>query len=519
MLNEIETLKQAIEEADNVTANVETQLNNQLSVLQKRRIELNEKLKNILSMDQTSQIDLEALPEFLEEPYVLIPRGGQEWYVLVPRWLKLQVGYLDHQTPSYNVFIVNKYVKWLSEIPRELESKLKFAESLPFKVSNNRLVTGGDLQEKGWQKYRDYLSVRDGQDKIKIRPGYEFKLIARLVEDGILPFEAKQVSQEDLRDWNDAGHSKYLEVCDSKNIKGIQDRAWGEFLKYGAIGCYWSFGSGKSLFGHRGIGCIKGPKLVVVPSIILREQWIERIAAFNPTAKDEVTVITYHGYEKVCKQEWSLVIFDEHQHLPATSFMKLSTIKTKYRLGFSGSPFREDGRESYIFALTGYPVGMSWTELLQLHVMNVPQFRIYILPDKKSKDRKLNELMRLPLKTIIFCDSLDYGEEISKQLNIPFIYGSTNDRLETIRNSPACIVSRVGDEGLSDLKLQRIIEVAFLFGSRMQESQRFGRLMHSKESKTQHIILMTRVEFETYQKRLLAITERGFKLELIQDAS
>jgi tRNA A37 N6-isopentenylltransferase MiaA len=77
----------------------------------------------------------------------------------------------------------------------------------------------------------------------------------------------------------------------------------------------------------------------------------------------------------------------------------------------------------------------------------------------------------------------------------------------------------VGDEGLSDLKLQRVIEVAFLFGSRMQESQRFGRLMHSKETKTQHIILMTRQEFESYQKRLMAITERGFKLELIEEAS
>jgi len=161
---------------------------------------------------------------------------------------------------------------------------------------------------------------------------------------------------------------------------------------------------------------------------------------------------------------------------------------------------------------------MSWAELLKLRSLNVPQFRVYVLPDRKSKDRKLDELMRLPLKTIIFCDSLDYGEEISKRFEIPFVYGETQERLDIIRSSQACVVSRVGDEGLSDLKLERIIEVSYLFGSRMQESQRFGRLMHS-ERKTQHIILMTRAEYDAYQKRLLAITQRGFKLELIEEAA
>jgi len=48
----------------------------------------------------------------------------------------------------------------------------------------------------------------------------------------------------------------------------------------------------------------------------------------------------------------------------------------------------------------------------------------------------------------------------------------------------------------------------------MQESQRFGRLMHS-EKKAQHIILMTRKEFDSYQKRLRAIIERGFKIEYV----
>jgi superfamily II DNA or RNA helicase len=74
----------------------------------------------------------------------------------------------------------------------------------------------------------------------------------------------------------------------------------------------------------------------------------------------------------------------------------------------------------------------------------------------------------------------------------------------------------VGDEGVSLPDIERVIEVAYLYGSRMQESQRFGRLMHSAKEEPEHIILMTEKEFEKYQKRLYAITERGFKIEFVR---
>jgi len=50
----------------------------------------------------------------------------------------------------------------------------------------------------------------------------------------------------------------------------------------------------------------------------------------------------------------------------------------------------------------------------------------------------------------------------------------------------------------------------------MQESQRFGRLMHALKQEPEHIILMNEEEFENYQKRLYAITERGFRIEYIR---
>lgn len=509
MSDSIEKLRGDVKNVENQIATIQQELDN-------KRLTLQEKFKALLDTHQVSQVDDSFLKEFFEEPYVMIPKRGHEWYVIVPKWLKMQVGWLEHSTKSFNIFIVNKYAQWVSEIPQVLKDKLKFPKPLPFKVLDGTLFTGTTMQEEGWNKYKQYLSRREGTDRIKITKGLEFQLIAKLIEDGTLPFEQIPVKEEDLRVWNQesTGKQTYDEICKKKDITKIQDRAWEEFKKYGAIGIYWAYGGGKSLFGHRLIACVKGKKLVVVPTKTLVEQWTQRIKLFNPEVINEVTIVTYHAYEKVRKEEWTLIIFDEHQHLPANQFIRLSTVQTKYRIGFSGSPFREDGRENYIIALTGKPIGASWEEMLKLNIIQTPQFRVYVVETKKQKEERLAELLQIPIKTIVFCDSLDYGEELAKVFHVPFIYSETTDRINTILNSETCIVSRVGDEGISDPNLERVIEISFLFGSRMQEGQRFGRLMHSSK-KVQHIVIMTREEFELYHKRLDAILERGFKIEYI----
>ncbi|MDG6906011.1 MAG: hypothetical protein JRN20_09535 [Nitrososphaerota archaeon] len=168
--------------------------------------------------------------------------------------------------------------------------------------------------------------------------------------------------------------------------------------------------------------------------------------------------------------------------------------------------------------MTGFPLGISWDELLNLSVVRQPSFKLYLLKSNSEKISKLQELLKLPLKTIVFCDSLDFGQKIAQKFAIPFVYGETKERLEIIRQSDITVVSRVGDEGISVPELERVIEVSFLYGSRMQESQRFGRLMHGSASggEPEHVILTTEEEFEKYQKRFYAITERGFRLEIVR---
>jgi len=823
--------------------------------------QLKAELENTVEKLMFTDVRKDDIKEFLEEPYVLIPKRENEWYVIVPKWINFQIGWLERTTKSYNIFVVNKYVKWFAEIPKTIETKLRLPEPKPFKVFDGMLLTGREHQDEAFQKYRNYVQSREGEDRLRIKKGMEFKLIAKLIEDGTLPFVPRPVLEEDLRPF------------DGIKLRSYQEQAWKEFLEKGAIGCFWPFGSGKSFFGLYALGRIKGRKLVVVPTLTLKEQWLRNIETYIPRYKYEIDVVTYHAYDKVKNKEYTLAVFDEcltentficdrfgnfksikeiqngeqivggkvenkfsrnsneiirihsdsilettrthpnfvipkekikfdkhkkqmklpneedvelkcsedlkvgdyllypiflphtvtknwspeqlafvgmimtdghihskgntirvsvrkdkewfrktfkeglksfgfenlykekvnsrgdlniwcdskelkellinkfgikpgrkansidineeiilsslnsiakfidsifccdgwvgkrkifltstsfnfiqktqlllkkfgihsryrerkptkkghlqyqleisgsdietfrkfirlsmerkqalidrikvksfvrnikyngiecrlakikkiertngsivydftsnpsnkfiangcltHncQHLPADTFVRLATIRAKYRLGFSGSPYREDGRENYIIALTGFPIGMAWEELIKMKVVKVPTFRVYILPSERAKLEKLGELLRTPEKTIIFCDWIELGEKISKMFGIPFVYGATRERLDVIKESQACVVSRVGDEGISLPDIERVIEVAGLYASRMQESQRFGRLMHSREEEPEHIILMTEEEYEKYNKRLYAITERGFKIEFVR---
>lgn len=472
--------------------------------IQEQRNKIRRDIESKIEQLQLSKYDREELANFFNEPFVIVPKRENEYYVIAPKWVNFQIGWLERQTKSYNIFVVNKYIQWIAPIPDHLKKKLKFPTPLPIKVFDGVALTGKEHQDAVWKKYGKFLTRREGKDRIRIKRGGEFKFMARLIEDGILPFMPKPIEEEDLRDY------------DKIKLRPYQQDAWKQFIERGACGVYWAFSAGKSLFGIYAFGRIKGKKLVVVPTLTLKEQWRERINTYLPEFTNEIELVTYNAYEKCRKNEYSLVVFDECHRLPANTFIRLASLRTKYRLGFSGSPFREDKRENYIFALTGFPLGISWDELLKLQVIKELTFRLYLLADNRAKMKKLGELLKIPVKTIIFCDSIDFGKKISDTFEIPFVYGSTKDRLDVIREADTCVVSRVGDEGISIPEIERVIEVSFLFGSRMQESQRFGRLMHSQKEEPEHNILMTEEEFEKYNKRLYAITERGFKLEIMR---
>jgi superfamily II DNA or RNA helicase len=203
-----------------------------------------------------------------------------------------------------------------------------------------------------------------------------------------------------------------------------------------------------------------------------------------------------------------------HQ-LPADTFSKLATIKTKYRFGLSATPQREDGRSNFIMALTGFPVGLDWRTIMIVLGKEYHTVNVHVVKDMESKYQLVKQLYNPERRTIIFINLLDVGRRISDMLEIPMISGETKKRLEIIKSNKSFVASRVLELGISIKDLEQIIEVDFLFGSRREELQRTGRLMHSIVKGKVHDIIFTKSELEQYGKRLFSLYERGFRYKLI----
>ncbi|GEM_PF-1719220 len=649
------------------------------------------------------EIKREEVLAFVKKPYAIVPYKPGEWRLFIPRFIPLEVGWLEFKTESYNVYRVNRYVDWLTPLPEVLKDELGI--KLPdFKVAldwdkNIAVLEEGD-PKKFRKKYQSFFSRQIDGSSFQIKTTKKFSLVIELLRDGVMPFRPKPVDPDDL----------IREERAKFELRDYQKEAWNLFLKYSHLGIFYPYGAGKSMIGLYAIGKIRGKKLVVVPTVTLREQWAERIKNQLNLNPGEVRIVTYHSAVKESTQkEYSLVVFDEVHHLPSNVFSVISFLKRKYTIGLSvcgdtvipvksgskirflkiedlakklmgnrvgvtplnggletigvdpcgrviwtpiyavhryplgekkllevelsnggrikvtgdhsllvwdkgnldirskacrdltvedyliapkripsdkwennfncldgggaklgkthrntdwnceginevsfikvnnvvetegeyyvydlttgtenflgnkvfchnsGSPYREDGRSELIFALTGYPVGVSWSYFFQKGLIRKPVVRLILVGGESEKLAKLDNLMAEPSTTLVYCDNLQEGKRIAERFGGTFINGETKNRLETLRaalkKDGFVILSRVGDEGVSLPEIQRVIEYDYLFGSRRQEAQRAGRLFHATEE-GEHIILMTLDEYQKYKKRMYSLIEKGIEVKI-----
>lgn len=494
-------------------------------ILEGRRKRLANALLDQAEAVKWSRFKGEFLDNFIEEPYVIEPhridKGGQilEWRVYVPKMVDFHVGRLERATHSYNVYAVNQYMRYLAEIPQELNDRFPELE-IEVQVLDGLLLTEADKTEQTWEKYRKFLIRREGPGALKIKKGSEWELIAQILEDGGMPFVPQPINLEDVRPSSKGGFA----LNPKWKMRDYQEIAWKTFIEYGAVGIYWPFGCGKSEFGIEACDRIKGPKLIIAGgSSALREQWEQRLKAMPTSRRNEIHIVLFQSKREIDSlvkkyKEFALITFDECHHLPAKTFMRLSTIPTKYRLGLTGSPYREDGHINYIMALTGYPMGLAWDKFVTEGIISLAQVQIHVVKKEKHKLFLLDQLMQRDLgKTLIFCDSLDLGDSIGVKYDIPWIHGGTTNRIETVKKNEKVVISRVGDEGISIPEIDTIIEIDFLGGSRAQALQRAGRLQHrliqSEQEPAVHHIIMTEEEVEKYGKRILAYYDKGFKVD------
>lgn len=490
----------------------------------KKKRAIKQRMADLEDQEMFGTFESEMVKQFLNKPYVILPRGTkeQEWLMIIPKFFDFNVGWLLQSTDSYNVFIVNKYADYLGAVPKEFQSLFKFKPRMPLKVLDGVMLTGEDHQDAAWERYKRFLSAKKGSDAIRIKKGRSFDLIAALIDDGILPFMRKPVAKEHRvkAGWNldDMSIGVRQNLLKRTEMKFFKD-AMSKFYKTGAVGVYWATGVGKTLIGLEVLSSVRvdnRPNVVISgTSAALQLQWQQRLSSVKLAA--ETLVVPFQSWHKIKDLDVGVMIIDECHHLPANSFSKIATMNCEYRMGLSATPYREDGRSDYIFALTGFPIGLDWKVLIDLGLIIEPEITLYLSNNYAQKRKKLSELLRDPVKTLIYCFSVQEGKSLSREFSIPFVYGDTpvKERLEIIKNSHQTIVSSAMGEGISVRNIQRTVTYNFLFGSRQEETQFFGRLLHGAE-KGKHVILMTDDEYERYGKRLYGIQEKGFKIAVIR---
>jgi len=479
---------------------------------------LEEQLRNALSSAaQTFNVDVNQpdiekfIQEFIAHPFFVLPRSEREWWLIVPRYITLEFGFLLAQEGPWNIFVVNQYADMMSQnIPQEFRREISLVR--PF----DGITVDGDLLKiarpdvddvkEVKRRYSQFLGEVKDKKTVLVKKDRAFELMAALIRDGILPFTPHPVKKTDLR----ASVSKFT-------LRDYQQKDFQIFLECGAIGIFYPMGGGKSFVALEAISQLKGRKLIFVPNATVGENWEEYLSEFLTLPPDEmVDIVIYNNANvgKVKGKHYVVTIYDEVTTLPANTHLQFANVDTDNRICMTATPMREDSREDLIFALSGKALGVDWKYFIENNLVHTPEMTVWVETDLNAKFARCDELLKAEKKTIVFCDSKSLGASLSKRYKVPFVSGDTKqgDRLRILRENKWVIVSRIGDLGISLKDLDTIIEFDFMYGSRNQETQRVGRLFHSKERGSYHA-LTTVAEYLKYRKRFLEVYSKGVHID------
>jgi len=339
-------------------------------------------------------------------------------------------------------------------------------------------------------------------------------------------------------------------------------------------------GSGKTIIGVGAIAEAKVPTLIVSFTKEQVLQWRDTVLAYT-TIKDvglfyskekrlrEVTVTTYQTAFRHIRDIWDkfdFLIIDEAHHLPAEKFKLIAeNCIARYRLALSATPYREDGRHEYLFAMMGGLVYSKETseliakgylapyEMVQVKVeLTSPEKRKYFELLKKfrelSKGRSVMDLIKnvkkrdptainalkvyaeikkvvnlsenkikkveeivdenRDKKILIFTQYVEQAEKIASRCNALLLTGKTpqgeRERIVTSfkkSTSGVLVLTTVGDEGL-DIPDANVGIIVAGTSSKRQFIQRLGRLLRSSMGKKAILYeIIVKGTSEEYQSR------------------
>jgi len=103
-----------------------------------------------LPIEFSGKVDEDLLKAWQKEPYCLIHFAlrPNTYYLVVPRFVPLHLGWLEWRTLSHNVFIITSYTRLMFPLPRPIQDRLGPAPSTDFQVEDGLLKTPVDMQDQ-----------------------------------------------------------------------------------------------------------------------------------------------------------------------------------------------------------------------------------------------------------------------------------------------------------------------------------------------------------------------------------
>ena len=376
------------------------------------------------------------------------------------------------------------------------------------------------------------------------------------------------------------GEPLSVEIKDELEVRDYQKEAADIFLSGGSCGHGYGIvvlpcGSGKTILAILLMSRIKTRTLILAPNITSVHQWISEIKRWTNLTDDDVgeysgekkdikkvTVSTYQifthkdkdevftHFEKIRKENWGFVIYDEVHMLPAPVFKITAEMQSIYRLGLTATLIREDGREDEVFSLVGPKrYDKPWSELEKkgfiakafCHEIRIPlaeeETMNYALASEREKYRiasvnknKLDVIKKILERhgedqKIIIGQYLSQLEEVRKAFSFPLITGSMSNKKRDelyakFRNGEikTLIVSKVANFAVDLPDCSVAIQISGTFGSRQEEAQRLGRILRPKERESHFYTIITEYsqEEEFALNRQKFLSEQGYSYDIIR---
>jgi DNA excision repair protein ERCC-3 len=351
-------------------------------------------------------------------------------------------------------------------------------------------------------------------------------------------------------------------------------------------------GAGKTLVGITAACTVRKSVIVFCNGSVPVRQWCDQLMLWTTVKEDRIVplmskrkralpegacilittynMLTHSGQrneettrilEQIKKREWGLMILDEVQEMPATTFSRVTEVAQAHcKLGLTATLVREDEKISDLSYLIGPKLyEANWIDLseqgfiarvqcLEIWCKMTGEFyRQYLRASQLGQRRLLsamnpNKFMSVQRlidfhesrgdKILVFSDILWVLDKYGKALGKPILSGRASDeerehwfgRFKTTNTCNCIFISKIGDKAIDLPSANILIQICSHFGSRMQEAQRLGRILRPKAGRTDeyNAFFYTLVSEDTKEmffssKRQQFLVDQGYSFEVVQD--